>query len=149
MPRERYNSIYTATNYEDTKKDQLERIARALEEILALPFPGGSNPLRISVKDLQWSTRAVAGSGLASDNSLTDVPFPGSAVQVVYNGSIMTLGNGSKTNCSFYFSSDGGQTAKTFFTISQGDQIYFNAGFAGFPLEANEKISIYYLTFNS
>lgn len=148
MP-ERVDSIYTQTNYEDTKKDQLERIARALEEILSLPLPGGANPLRISVKDLSWSTRAVAGTGLASDNTLTDNPFPGSAVQVVYNGSVMRVGNGSKTDCSFFFSSDGGATAKTFFTIAKGDRIYFNAGFAGFPLEAGELISIYYLTFNS
>lgn len=142
-PLVRQGSFYTLENSPDSKIDLLERIADLLEGFAS----GGGAGLVLSTKDLSWLTLAVIGTGqLASNNQLSDQPVSGSAVQVVYNGSQMTVGNGDKVNCSFYFSADNGVTAKTYSNIAKNDRIYFNAGFAGFPLDAGEKLSIYYLT---
>ena len=44
----------------------------------------------------------------------------------------------------FYFSVDGGTTAKTFEELAIGDTLFFNGAITGFDLDTNDSIDVYY-----
>jgi hypothetical protein len=95
----------------------------------------------------------LSGSGdeeLATLDTITYTPVNGCYVEVKYNGIEYEVGNGIKTK-SFYFSGDGGVTARGFLNthpngqVQAGDELYFNQSIAGFILESNFRISLMYL----
>ena len=89
-------------------------------------------------------------NGKATNATITSEPL--GYVEVKYNGTEYEVGNGVKT-APFYFSNDGGVTAKTFMpnvsspstNVEAGDELYFNALLAGFNLAASARISLNYL----
>lgn len=64
-------------------------------------------------------------------------------VLVLVNGQQQSVGNGDRAH-DFYFSADGGATAKTFATLAAGDALFFNALIAGFPIGPVDRIDLDY-----
>ncbi|MBT29836.1 MAG: hypothetical protein CMO01_09265 [Thalassobius sp.] len=84
---------------------------------------------------------------LSGDNQNTGIalpkkPKPG-LIFVTINSTVHRLGNGVKT-MPFYFSVDGGTTAKTFEELAIGDTLFFNGAITGFDLDTNDSIDVYY-----
>lgn len=91
---------------------------------------------------------AVFDGALASDTTLLNEPKDGTDVSVFINGRKMIVGNGTKLNCTVFFSGNNGLNARGFSSsnpngkIQLGDKIYFNPSIAGFTLDSNDTISI-------
>lgn len=99
-----------------------------------------------SVNDKGWSASAVSvDGGQASASTITDSPISGSYINVLVNGVDYEVGDGVKTKV-FYFSNDGGTTARDFDDVAAGDTLHFNPSVAGFNLSAGWRISLNYLT---
>lgn len=84
----------------------------------------------------------VDGS-LASNQTVSATPVPGTEIEVLYNGREMDVGIGTKSGVTCYFSSDGGVTAKS--TIAIGDRLYWNGSVAEFQLDTLDKLEISFL----
>lgn len=118
-----------------------------------LPIGGTSAlyTLALSDKNLEAVDASTDGS-VASFTPLSSDPITESYVTVFVNGQEQTVGDGVKTEA-FYFSSDGGLTAKGFShenpngKVSVGDFLFFNPSIAGFSLMAGWKISVHYLKY--
>lgn len=66
-----------------------------------------------------------------------------SPVQVSVNGIIEEVGNGAKDKAC-YFSRNGGVTAKNWNDIEDGDELYWMGSIAGYQLDADDRISLWY-----
>jgi hypothetical protein len=82
------------------------------------------------------------------DNQSTGItisfsPMSYSSVKVFVNGQILFLGD---KNTDFYFSNDGGLTAKLYHEISIGDTLYFNGQIVGWNLSNQDRIILIYET---
>ena len=76
---------------------------------------------------------------------ISGTPFNNSYVRVDINSLSVVLGDGVKTkDC--YFSDDAGVNAKSIANIVAGDQLIWNSIIAGFNLDANDRINLYYVT---
>lgn len=111
-------------------------------------IPGASsNVIEQPTQHLVAKTATFDGA-LASDTALANEPKNGTDVPVFINGKKVVVGDGEKTNCSIYFSSDGGVTAKSFSNahpngkISVGDKLYINPTFHEYNLDALDTISV-------
>lgn len=101
--------------------------------------------------DLDYATSnigMVANSGtsgiyLATDTAVLDINS--TYIRVDVNGLSVTVGNGT-TNAYCFFSDDSGSTAKTYDTISQGDELYWNGDVATYQLESSDLIDFVYMT---
>jgi len=97
-------------------------------------FPGNQEEGSLSVTGDSQSTGIV----------LVGSPIVSSRVDVIVNGVIYNVGDGVKTT-DFYFSPNGGVTAKTLSTLTLGDELIFNGITSGIiTLDGNDKISINY-----
>lgn len=82
----------------------------------------------------------TADGDLATATTVASTPAPtnnpnGGYVAVHLNGFRYSVGDGVKTLV-FYFSGNGGTTARTFEDIVAGDTCHFNGSVAGFELQA-------------
>lgn len=88
-------------------------------------------------------------NSLASLNVITNTPINNCYITVFVNGQEFEVGNGTKDK-PFYFSSDGGITAKGFDDanlngrVIQNDSLYYNSSYTGFELQAGWRISLHY-----
>ena len=73
--------------------------------------------------------------------TISNTPAGNGMVHIFINGQgPFTLGNGDKTS-EFFFSGDGGATARAIEDITAGDRLYFNALIAGFALDTTDRLS--------
>lgn len=99
------------------------------------------------------SKAPAATTGQYQDTAI-DISFTpalGGHVYVVVNGAVYPVGDGNRddlgdftNNVVFYFSADGGATARAHDAIVATDSLYFNGTNAGFNLAATDEVSIYY-----
>lgn len=80
----------------------------------------------------------------ASATTLAAKPAQGSYLRIFVDGVAQSVGDGVKTK-DFYFSADGGATAKTFANLAAGDGFYFNGSIAGFQLATTDTIDCDYV----
>lgn len=96
------------------------------------------------------SEDVVTDNTLATLSTITNTPADGCYVAVFYNGQEMEVGNGVTTKA-FYFSGDGGTTARGFSSlhpngqVQAGDGLYFNPSVAGYTLSFGSRISFMYM----
>ena len=89
---------------------------------------------------------ATANGVKASNSALTEVPKMMPQANVNGGDAAPLVGDGTKVNVAFYFSTDG-VAAKTFATLAVGDFLYVNttgAGGLGYPLDATDYILLSY-----
>lgn len=86
----------------------------------------------------------LATTGNEAETGITLVAAPKGLVILVINGKIESIGNGTKTSHA-YFSANGGTTAKTFAALAAGDGLYWNGTVAGYDLDTNDVIDLYYI----
>lgn len=88
---------------------------------------------------------------LATATTLVAPPAQGSWIDVKVNGTSYSLadGNAQKNTRSFYFSADGGTTAKALSALIAGDSLYFNKSIAGFKLDTSDLIDLGYETYGA
>ena len=90
----------------------------------------------------------TTGDGQFAGLTLSNVPINNSYISVYVNGQEFEVGYGSTTTTPFYFSVDGGITARDNFSptnIQIGDSLYWNSSVAGTGLYITWKISLFYL----
>ncbi len=92
------------------------------------------------IPNLTILSATIQGTGLG----LAEDPAPTTYVEVNVNGVINDVGNGTKNGYACFFSGDGGTTAKTYAELDEGDQLYWNAGVAGYFLEDSDRIDFNY-----
>lgn len=83
---------------------------------------------------------------LVTNYTITQTPTANSYVSVFLNGQELEVGNGVKTK-PFYFSNDGGVTAKKFTSdnpVETGDQLFCNPSILGFNILEGWRISLHY-----
>jgi len=93
-------------------------------------------------------TSNVLGDGGFTGLTISGTPVVGSYVGVFVNGQEFEVGYGSTTLTPFYFSGDGGTTARDNFSptnIQIGDGLYWNSSVAGTGLYITWKLSLLYL----
>jgi hypothetical protein len=87
---------------------------------------------------------------LATNDTISHTPINGSYVEVKVNGVEYEVGDGV-TDKSFYFSGDGGLTARSFSSlgpngrIQAGDQLFWNGNYIDLELKAGWRISLLYI----
>jgi len=92
----------------------------------------------------QEGSLSVSGDSQPTGIILLGTPIMGSRVDVIVNGVIYNVGDGVKTT-DFYFSSNGGVTAKTLTTLIPGDELIFNGIISSIiTLDVIDKININY-----
>lgn len=97
--------------------------------------------------DKDLAVASVLGSLSAPVDTLLDItntPANGGMVQVLVNGVSYNVGDGSKTSDPFFFSADGGTTAKPIASIVATDSLFFVRSVAGFRLRPRHRIDFTY-----
>jgi hypothetical protein len=97
---------------------------------------------------LTYVDKNINPTATSGDNQSTGVlvsysPYQDSYVMVEVNGISVNVGNGTKDTDS-YFSGDGGNTPTTIEEIRAGDELYWNASYAGYDLEIGDEINLIY-----
>lgn len=87
----------------------------------------------------------TVGNNAATDLTIQYTPFADSKVTVKINGIEASYGMSKD----FYFSNDGGLTARAMKDIEAGDELYWNGTNAGFDLEPSDDIDIDYEAANT
>ena len=98
---------------------------------------------RLSPYDKDLTPIATLGNYATTGLAITESPTDDSYVCLMVNGVMESLGNGAR-NRSFYFSNDGGTTARLFSAVKAGDTLYFNGTIAGYDLSATDRVSMVY-----
>lgn len=93
--------------------------------------------------DLNKISNVTANDGDSTGINITYTPFDDSVVTIKVNGIEINLGDGVKTQAS-YFSNDGGTSARLIADIEAGDTLYWNGLIAGYQLDATDDIDISY-----
>ena len=110
---------------------------------------GGVSAAVPSADDLGLTPASTITGGDNQDSGLTVGGTPIALAHeftVHVNGQKEIVGNGSKTNCSCWFSGDNGATARAFGDIASGDKFYWNCTAAGYDLDTGDEIDFGYLT---
>ena len=89
----------------------------------------------------QTSTATI---GNEAATGITLAAAPKGLIILAVNGKIESIGDGVKTQRA-YFSADGGTTAKMLSSLAAGDTLYWNGTVAGYDLDANDTVDIYYI----
>lgn len=110
------------------------------------PSVGSASDIEQGVQVYQRDLSPLATNGDYSSTGITIdyTPFSDSAVDVLVNGLGLSEADGNRDAAAVYFSNDGGLTAKTIANIEAGDELYWNAGIAGFELTEDDVIDIIY-----
>jgi hypothetical protein len=86
---------------------------------------------------------AAVNYALATNTTLAATPARDGYVAVAVNGQLQTVGDAVRTaDC--YFSADAGLTARAIADIAVGDELYWNAVIAAFPLAITDLIDLFY-----
>ena len=93
--------------------------------------------------DLNKVSAITEADGDSTGIAITFTPFHDSIVTVKVNGIEINLGDGVKTEAT-YFSNDEGLTARLIADIEAGDLLYWNGSIAGYELDAADDIDISY-----
>jgi len=93
--------------------------------------------------DLNKTSNVTANDGDSTGINITYTPFDDSVVTIKVNGMEINLGDGVKTEAS-YFSNDGGTSARLIADIEAGDTLYWNGSIAGYELDATDDIDVGY-----
>lgn len=108
----------------------------------------GQPAIGLTSDDKELVPFVTSGNGQDTGVTITSAPSSDGNVEVFLNGVRFPLGNGVKTR-TFYFSSDGGVTARPIAEIHAGDALYFNGLVAGFDLDGIDRISLVYIAVSS
>ena len=87
---------------------------------------------------------ATSGNLSSTGVTLSRQPTAKTFIEINVNGSIIDVKDGTGTNQTCYFSSDGGLTAKTYTQLSIGDTLYWNGILAGYDLDGDDRIDMTY-----
>ena len=93
--------------------------------------------------DLNKVSAITEADGDSTGIAITFTPFHDSIVTVKVNGVEINLGDGVKTEAT-YFSNDEGSTARSIADITAGDILYWNGSIASYELDATDDIDISY-----
>ena len=105
---------------------------------------GGVQAVGINTNaDLNKRSVVTTADGDSTEINITYTPFSDSSVAIKVNGMEVNLGDGVKTEDS-YFSKDAGATAKLIADIEAGDTLYWNGSIAGYQLDETDDIDISY-----
>jgi len=107
----------------------------------------GVEILTTADKDLPPIASAIPlVNGQDTGIAISATPYSGTDVEILLNGIRYTLGEtATKDTADFYFSSDGGVTARDIIAINQGDELYVNCANLEFGLETSDSIDIRYV----
>ena len=108
-----------------------------------VPMPGTEVLVRID-KNLSPNALLPGVEGQYAGVNITESPVGDGYVQVTVNGITYSVGDAVKTK-DFYFSNDGGVTARSVVDISAGDGLYMNCLTAGFALTVDDRIDLRYV----
>ena len=101
----------------------------------------------LSETGISFKQRALASVTTADEDStgmtITYTPFGDGAITVTINGFQAAVGDGAKDQ-EFFFSADGGTTARAIADIAAGDTLYFMGSVAGYELEADDELTLSY-----
>ena len=105
---------------------------------------GGTTARGVSTStDLNKISNVTANDGDSTGINITYTPFDDSVVTIKVNGMEINLGDGVKSEAS-YFSNDGGTSARLIKDIEAGDLLYWNGSIAGYQLDETDDIDISY-----
>lgn len=92
-------------------------------------------------------TIASSGNSFNTGLTITNTPKGGGYVKLEVGGTTARQGNGIKTGCDYYFSSDNGVTAKLSNAVVAGDSIFWNStlDMYCFILQPGFDVSLYYI----
>lgn len=110
------------------------------------PTTAAATPAVLVQDNKDMPARATVNDGdLACNTAMADTPSTNGYVMVMLNGRQQGVSDGpSDANNPFYFSADGGTTARTISNIAAGDSLYFRGSVYGRQLNANDLISFNY-----
>jgi len=86
----------------------------------------------------------ISGDQTATGLTITNTPANDGYVTVSYNGISYNIGDGATGTEPFYFSANGGTTAKAISAIVGGDELIFNRSVAGFRLKTSGRVDFDY-----
>ena len=113
--------------------------------LLLIESEGGGGG--ISATGISFRQRALASVTSADGDStgmtITYTPFGDGAITATINGFQAAVGDGAKDQ-EFYFSGDGGTTARAIADIAAGDTLYYMGSVAGYELEADDELTLLY-----
>jgi hypothetical protein len=106
-----------------------------------------SGDLQISGNSVYQANNPNNTTGDNQDSGIiiSNTPANYSTVKVFVNGQALLLGT-SINNVDCYFSSDGGNTAKSYDSIQENDTLYFNGQFVGWNLSTTDRVILIYET---
>lgn len=147
-----------ADNYTDNTVDVTLTETKPTVKVVILAAGGvdTDNIQKFATDDKNMVALATVSIGspgvpaLATNSTISQTPVDGSYVEVKVNGIEYEVGDGD-TSKPFFFSSDGGVTAKNFSStgpngkIIAGDQLYWNGSDLEMELQAGWRISLLYL----
>lgn len=102
----------------------------------------------LTKQDKDLTPSATSGDGQDSGIDISNTPVGDGYVIVKVNGVTHTVGDGIKTKA-FYFSADGGTTARSTEDITSGDSLYVNGTILGFDLSASDRVDLEYTIYGS
>ncbi len=126
-----------ATGTTETPGDNSTKLATTAYTDAAVAAGTGANPT--SGNKFQASA-VVSADETTTGLTIAATPASDSHVDIDVNGISEELGSGVKT-AAFYYSSDGGTTAKTIAAIASGDTLFYNAVINGYDLATSDLIS--------
>lgn len=109
--------------------------------------PAGVKAGILTKDDKCLTPLATSGDGSPTGITLTRKPVGGTFVQIIVNLlGPYALGDGTKVGVAFYFSNDGGITAKSINALNVGDPLFYNGATVGYELSTSDRIDLIYLS---
>jgi hypothetical protein len=78
---------------------------------------------------------------LATNSTITGTPTGDSYVQVAVNGVLVSVGDGAKDKCCYFYGDD---TVRNLADVTAGDSLYWMRVIAGYELGIDDTINFYY-----
>jgi len=108
-----------------------------MQTLRSLPAGTGANPTSSNKFEV---SAVVSADETTTALTIAATPSEDSHVDIDVNGVSEELGSGVKTKA-FYYSADGGTTARTIAAITSGDTLFYNAVINGYNLAVTDLIS--------
>lgn len=113
--------------------------------LLLIESEGGGGGL--SETGISFRQRALASVTTADEDTtgmtITYTPFGDGVITATINGFQAAIADGAKDQ-EFYFSADGGTTARAIADVTAGDTLYYMGSVAGYELEADDELTLSY-----
>jgi len=101
----------------------------------------------VAATGISFRQRATASVTTADEDAagmtITYTPFGDGVITATINGFQAAIGDGAKDQ-EFYFSADGGTTARAIADVAAGDTLYYMGSVAGYELEADDELTLSY-----